>query len=252
MGYFGGIYAKLLLHQTKFLFCDLCPEYEFPVSFRRLSDLGVVCEDTLCWLCAQLNETEPVEFRYWLRSCRMFKPSETSNPLLVPGSPPAFVWGSGSCGGASWIFREGGIPGFLVGQEQRGHTRGTVCSTPSAFGSCLDLPVPVHGNPPGTTCQGDKASSRDSPRKIWWGFHLIPSPGSVLDQQLPLELWMAGPAQRSGAWCLPSTLSLVLGTFWDFSGVEEWFPSPHRMPDLPVWLEWVIGLPGGILLEPGM
>lgn len=56
LAYFGGINAKLLLRQTKFLFRDLCPEQEFPVSFRSLSGLGVVCEDTLWGLCAQLNE----------------------------------------------------------------------------------------------------------------------------------------------------------------------------------------------------
>lgn len=54
-------------------------------------------------------------------------------------------WGSGSCGGASRIFREGGIPAFLVGQgaarPHRGH-----CPTPSAFGSCLDLPVPMENH----------------------------------------------------------------------------------------------------------
>lgn len=132
-------------------------------------------------------------------------------------------------------------------REQRGHTGGTV-PPQVPLGSAWTFLSQSHEESSGTTCgcQGDKASSRGSPGKIWWAAtHSFPWPGipsSGLDQQLPLKPWMAGPGPRSGAWCLPSTLSPVLGTLCDFSGVQEWFPPSHRMPELCVQgtgpLEW--------------
>lgn len=108
------------------------------------------------------------------------KPGETSNP-------------SGSCAGASWIFfffREGRMPGFLVGQEQQGHTGGTVPpqvplgAAWTFLSQCMENPL--------EPLVGGQSPFQRLPKEDLVSFHAIPSPGSALGQQLPLELWMAG------------------------------------------------------------
>lgn len=147
------------------------------------------------------------------------KPSETSNPLLVrePSCP---------CAGEVEAVEE--PPGFLgkEGSQDSWWDRSSKATLGAlSHPKCLwELPGPSCPNAWKTTwnhLSGRQSLFQRLPKEDLVSFHVIPPPGSVLDQQLPLEPWMAGAGPRSGVWCLPSTLSLVLGTFWDFSGVEE-------------------------------
>lgn len=103
-------------------------------------------------------------------------------------------------------------------REQQSHTGGTV-PPQSAFGSCLDLPVPKNHLEP----LGIVREIPEIPQGRSGSFHEIPS-------------WN-GPGLQWGL-VSPSSLSLLLGTPCGFSSVQEQFPSSHRIPDLPVPLEW--------------
>lgn len=135
--------------------------------------------------------------------------------MLNPVKPVTHCWGSGSCGGASWIFREGGIPGFLVGQEQQGHAGGTV-PPQVPLGAAWTFLSQGMENPLEPLVGRQSLFQKRSGELPWSSFPwLCPGPAA------PLGAVDGRTSPRSGVWCLPSTLSLILGTFWDFSGVEE-------------------------------
>lgn len=167
--------------------------------------------------------------------------------MLNPVKPVTHCWASGSCGGSSWIFREGGIPGFLVGQEQRGHPGGSVPpqvplgAAWTFLSQCMENPL--------EPLVGRQSLFQRLPREDLVSFHVAPSPGSVLGQQLPLELWMAGPAQGVGSGVSPAPCPW----FWGHSGDKVVLRSDsHLHTGFLSGCNGVIGLAGGILWEPGM
>lgn len=145
--------------------------------------------------------------------------------MLTPVKPVTHCWcqgallkGTGSCGGVSRIFREGGMSWW--DREQRGHTRGTV-PPQVPLGAAWTFLSQFHGKSPGSTCdcQGD-TSSRDSPRKIWWA--------SI--EFLPLALswsssspWSFGWQDQEDEWGLVSPQHLVPG-FGDVQGCSGVIP----------------------------
>lgn len=100
--------------------------------------------------------------------------------------PVTHYWGSGSCAGASWIFREGRKDPRIAGGTGAAGPHWGHCPTPSAFGSCLDLPVPVHGKPPGATCRETEPLPETPQGRSSMEFLPLALPW------LPLGLWMAG------------------------------------------------------------
>lgn len=151
------------------------PRIEIPCVLQETSPGAGLWGHSVVTLCT-INWDWSSGIQVLIKKLQDVHTSETSNPLLV------------CCGGASWIFREGGVSWWH--REQQGHTRGTV--------------------PP------------QVPLGAAWTF-LSQFHGASMEF-LPLALsWTS--SSRSGAWCPPRTLSLILGTFCDFSGAEEWFPS---------------------------
>lgn len=145
----------------------------------------------------------------------MLKPVKPVTHCWCQGALLPSCWGSGSCGGAPWIFREGGIPGFLVGQgAARPHRSQPKC--------LWELPGPP--------CPKAMENHLESlPEEDVLSFHSIPFLPLAVSwpSSSPRSRGRAGPGSRSGARCLPSALCLVLGTFCDLSGAEERFSHPH-------------------------
>lgn len=134
-------------------------------------------------------------------------------------------------------------------REQWGRTGGTV-PPQSAFGICLHLPVPTPGRIiwNHSWLSGRQSLFQRLPKEHLVSCHLIPSHGLEF---LPVAQTSSSPGSR--ARCVPNALSLVLGRFCDFGNDSH----PHTgclscvCRAQGCW-NGVIGLPGGILLEPGM
>lgn len=178
----------------------------------------------------------------------MLNPVKPVTHCWCQGALLPLCWGSGSCGGASWIFREGRIPGFLVGQEQQGHTGDTVPpqvplgAAWTFLSQCMEnhLEPPVRETEPlPETPQG---RSGELPRNSFpW---LCPGPAAPLGAVDGRTRPRSGVSPAPGPW------------FWGHSGISVVLRSdshPHTgcLTFLGGW-NGVIGLAGGILLEPGM
>lgn len=175
--------------------------------------------------------------------------------MLKPVRPVTHCWCQGTsspCAGDVEAVEE--PPGFLGKEEsqdswwdreQWGHTGGTV-PPHVPLGAAWTFLSQCHEKSPGTACdcQGDKTSSKDFPWEDLGSFHLIPCPGSV---QCP------GPGLRRVG---PGVSPAPCPCFWGHSVTSAVFRNdshPHTGCLTFLWC-WngVIGLPGGILLEPGM
>lgn len=169
----------------------------------------------------------------------MLKPVRPVTHCWCQGALLPFCWGRGSCGGASWIFRKALCwwgrrdPGIPRGTGSSEATPGALSHPKVPLGSAWTFLSQSHEESSGTTLSGETKPLPEAPQGRSGELPLIPPFGLEF---LPVAWTSSSPWSRgwqdprSGAWCLPSTLSPVLGTLCDFSGVQERFPPSHRMP----------------------